>query len=865
MSELTTFLINVSNPDPKVRIPAEEMLEKAKTENFPQYITLLSQELRDEAKPSASRQLAGIQIKNALSGKSREFIELARQRWLTLAPDVKATVRANCLESLRSANPDVRKVGPQAISAIALLDLPLNEWPDLLPGLCAAASKPTDGMIRISALKTIEYICYEIDPDVVAPIMGSVVKAVVEAAEPTEQDPVVKCAGLSAFTTLVDGIEEIFKREQERNYLMNVLLQAANDQDPNIQSKALENLESVTWSYYPFMKPYIDVIFKVTVSRMNQCDINNNDDDIVLKSIDIWAGIAEKETELDSHREDNESDADIGLLGITAAALSLLVPPLTHCLTLQDEEYGTWNVASAAAECLALMAQCTKNAIVGPVMTFVNAGLVSPDWHQREAALTAFSSIVDGPPIIAMNLTTTPALNYISNLMNDENECVRAAAVWTAGRICHTHPTVVADPTRLNPIIERFVLKLRDTPRVATQACSALESLADIFKNVATSPLSLKFTEVAQSLLQAAEVPDGEEYSLSSTAYSALNTLVRHSTKDCTGAIAQLANEAAARLTKLLEATAAAKAAGTHVDDAMMDELQYSVCGVLNECVQKLGEAISDGTDPILLLLNTLFANGAGAHAKAEAITGIGYLVAALGAKFLPYTEKIIPGLTYCVSLAQEPELCKAALIAISEIARVPELAIVLRNSVTTIIPAMGQTLTSPATPQELRPVILATYGDIVLFMENAFVPYLNDLVQVLAQASAVAGNTDDEDQLEYVNTLRSSVLEVFTSIIQSVSVEAVAPLVRTILDSVYNIFTDYDANYDSTLLAVVGVIGDLASRFKNNFSRVVTQDDPVKMKSMVGRIRSDINTSGDKKATQLIKWTDHHLKSAFP
>lgn len=864
MSEITTYLINVSNADPNIRVPAEKMLEQAKNDNFPQYIALLSQELRDESKPSMSRHLAGIQIKNALTGKSREYIDIARQRWVTLAPEVKSAVRMNCLESLRSANPDVRKVGPQAIAAIALLDLPTGEWSDLLPGLCAAAAKGSESILRISALTTIEYICDEIDSSIVAPSMNDIIKTVVAAAEPAEQDPIVKCAALSAFTTLIDGIEEIFRGEQERNYIMSVLLQGANDQNGNIQSKAIENLGSVSWAYYEYMKPYMDGIFKVTVSRMNQCTAEDNEDDIVIKSIDIWTGIAEKEADIADKREPDETDEEIGLLHIVDAALTSLVPPLTHCLTLQDEEFGAWNVASAASECIAAMALCAKDLIVQPVMAFVNAGITSPDWHQREGALTAFYSIVEGPPSIPINLTSTPALKYIVGLMDDQNECVRAAAAWVVGRICHVHSTVVADPSTLNDIIDKLVAKLADVPRVAVQACSAVESLADISKSVATSPLTLKFTAIAEGLLKAAEMRDGEEYSLSSTAYKALNTLVRHSNKDSAPAVLQLASVVGERLKTLLTSTAAAKAAGSTVDDAAMDELQDSVCGVLNECVQKLGAGIAPNAESVIMLLNGLFASGAGARAKAEAITGIGYLVAAIEDAFLPYAEKIAPGLIFCISCVQEPELCKAALIAIGNIANVPALSGVLQAYMGKIIPTMSAALTAPEIPQDLRPVILSTYGEIALFMGNAFQPFLADLVQVLAQASAVSVNVDDDDQVDYINMLRSSVLETFTSIIQSVDAAMVAPHVRLILDSVYSICNDYEANYDVTLIAIMGVLGDLASRLGKNLMGVIRKDDVTNIQAVCDKIKSDPGIEKDAKTNQLFRWTYIQVKRAL-
>jgi importin subunit beta-1 len=52
--------------------------------------------------------------------------------------------------------------------------------------------------------------------------------------------------------------------------------------------------------------------------------------------------------------------------------------------------------------------------------------------------------------------------------------------------------------------------------------------------------------------------------------------------------------------------------------------------------------------------------------------------------------------------------------------------------------------------------------------IEDAFVPYLNVVMQVLHGASGLEITNDtDDDMVEYINTLRESILEAYTGIVQ--------------------------------------------------------------------------------------------------
>ena len=69
-------------------------------------------------------------------------------------------------------------------------------------------------------------------------------------------------------------------------------------------------------------------------------------------------------------------------LNIATQALQGLLPPLFQCLTKQSEELDddTWIPAMAAGTCLGLLAECTGDAILAPVLKFVEGNLKHSEW-----------------------------------------------------------------------------------------------------------------------------------------------------------------------------------------------------------------------------------------------------------------------------------------------------------------------------------------------------------------------------------------------------------------------------------------------------------------------------------------------------
>lgn len=67
------------------------------------------------------------------------------------------------LATLASPEFKVRRQVASILAAIATIEIPRNEWDDLIPNLCTNAES-TDMNIKLSSLTTLGYICDELEP-----------------------------------------------------------------------------------------------------------------------------------------------------------------------------------------------------------------------------------------------------------------------------------------------------------------------------------------------------------------------------------------------------------------------------------------------------------------------------------------------------------------------------------------------------------------------------------------------------------------------------------------------------------------------------------------------------------------------------
>ena len=231
-------------------------------------------------------------------------------------------------------------------------------------------------------------------------------------------------------------------------------------------------------------------------------------------------------------------------------------------LTRQDPDADDdeWNVSMAAGTCLSLLAQAVGDAIVPAVIPFIEGNIKSADWHQREAAVMTFGSILDGPDPSVTTPLVAQALPVLVEMMRDENELVKDTTAWTLGRICDILIVAIKPDIHLHPLVSALVGGLEDRPKIVANCCWALMNLADQLGTVfdentqqtQNGPLSPFYEGIVQALLHVTEKSSTNDANFRTSAYEAVTAYVTHSSPQNITIVQNIAVTTLSRMEQLL-------------------------------------------------------------------------------------------------------------------------------------------------------------------------------------------------------------------------------------------------------------------------------------------------------------------------
>lgn len=225
--EVTQLLLHAQDPDANVRGQAEAKIQQFQEQNFPGFLTSLAAELTNAQKPADSRRLAGLVLKNQLDAKDDARKAELQARWGMVDPVLKNQIREALLQTMQMEPQDVRHTAAMVLAKVAAIDLPRQEWPNLISVLLANMSSPTPHHgVRQATLEALGYICEEmgsIESEVLAPEqINMILTAVVAGMRPEETSPDARLAATTALQNAIEFAQHNMENEQERNYIMQV-------------------------------------------------------------------------------------------------------------------------------------------------------------------------------------------------------------------------------------------------------------------------------------------------------------------------------------------------------------------------------------------------------------------------------------------------------------------------------------------------------------------------------------------------------------------------------------------------------------------------------------------------------------------
>lgn len=868
-SEITQYLLAAQSPDAKIRNEAETALGQFRDQNLPGFLLSLSVELSNDGKPTESRRLAGIVLKNSLDAKEAATKDHLVQQWVAIDISFKSQIKNSLLNTLGSSAREASHTAAQVVAKIASIEIPRKEWHELVGLLLAHMTQPDrPASLKQATLEALGYVCEEIShEDLVQDEVNAVLTAVVQGMNVSEQNSDVRLAATRALYNALDFAQTNFDNEMERNYIMNVICDAALANEIEIRKAAFECLVSIASTYYEILEPYMQKIFELTSNA-----VKGDEEAVALQAVEFWSSICDEELDIQDNEVPEIGDSNPPHSQFIQKALPTLVPMLLETLLKQDEdqdqEDGIWNLAMAGGTCLGLVAKTVGDFVVPLVMPFVEANISKTDWRSREAATFAFGSILDGPSIEKLSPMVNAGLNFLLNAMKDANSHVQDTTAWTLSRIFELMHSPAAGfsvvtPANLQRILGVLLEGLKDAPHVAEKVCGAIYFLSQGYEDAGpTSSLLTPFLpDIFSSLIATAERTDSSDYKLRSSAYEALNQVVRCSNLSETS---QIITKLLPAIMSKLEQTINLQILSSD-DREKQGDLQASLCGVLQVIIQKLSSA--DETKPIILQaadqIMLLFLNVFGCRSSTvheEAMLAIGALAYGTGPDFGKYMQEFYKYLEMGLQNFEEYQVCVISVGVVGDICRALDDKILPYCD--GIMTLLLKDLSSSELDRSVKPPIFSCFGDIALAIGEHFEKYLSYALPMLQSASEICAQIDsnDEDMVDYGNQLRRSIFEAYSGILQgfkNAKAELMLPHAPHLLQFIDLVAKDQQRD-ESVTKAAVAVLGDLADALGSNIKMMI------KDSAFCTELLGECLQSDDEQLKETATWTQGMIGRAF-
>eukprot|EP00331_Platyophrya_macrostoma_P004748 CAMPEP_0176413696 /NCGR_PEP_ID=MMETSP0127-20121128/4846_1 /TAXON_ID=938130 /ORGANISM="Platyophrya macrostoma, Strain WH" /LENGTH=861 /DNA_ID=CAMNT_0017793513 /DNA_START=49 /DNA_END=2630 /DNA_ORIENTATION=+ len=809
---VTDIMVALGSTDPQVRNPAEAMVNQAKESDLAGFLVALIHELRDESKPSQARQMAGVVLKNsvALHLRDVEAREALEKKWTMLPATVRSTVKSEVLATLGSSSREVRQIAANIIGNLSRIELPANEWPELITTLVGAAQSENE-LHTEAALTALGYICeeaseYESVEQYLAQFSTPILSAVGSGMNKANED--IKYYATNALCNSMEFIHANMNQQEQRDYLVKIVCTAATTcQSDRTREKAMECLVKVADLYYDTLPAYIVELHSITTNA-----IFNDKESVALQALLFWTSICETEHDLVDNGEEEKC------LGFAARGGGELCDLCLKCLVRQEEGQTEedWNLSIAGGKLLQALAACIGNNIQSFVMPFVYANINSNNWRQCEGALMAFGCILSGPSAESIQDTVAQAIPGLLQYVRHSHELVADTSGWVLGVVCELFPDVFLDvPTNLQQLLNIIGPMISAGTEMSKRACTCVHNLALAYEDEedqTSNELSPYYTDIVRALLTA--IDNQSVQRLQEVAQETLNVVVDAAAADCFQVLLHnVVPEIHRRLGALLQQRMSTKNATTQDD---IDHLIGLMCGALGGVAKKLGINMLQHVPATVDLMEGVFRQQTDT-VQSEALIVVGALAQAVQGNFAQFVPRVMPYIVMALQMVDQEDLCHAAAGTLGDCATA--LQEHFAPYAESPLVCIRDSLTNPNVDRDVKCSLLGCLGDVALSIgAQGFLPYLATFAQIVGtmyEESKKINFKGDYDSEEYVMGLWESISSFYTGLCQcfNTDVRALTPYLQSILVFALEVCHAVPKNdFEDVLAGAIGVIGDLAN-----------------------------------------------------
>jgi importin subunit beta-1 len=181
------------------------------------------------------------------------------------------------------------------------------------------------------------------------------------------------------------------------------------------------------------------------------------------------------------------------------------------------------------------------------------------------------------------------------------------------------------------------------------------------------------------------------------------------------------------------------------------------------------------------------------------------------------------------------------------------------------IMEALQTTLSNPHVARDIKPAVIACFGDIAMAIAGAYEPYLQVSSMMLMQASQQCMTCpDDEELLYFINNLRLSILEAYSGIIIGLADGNKLHLFMANVAPIFQ-FLQYLASAESekddrVLGKAVALVGDIVQQMAPHSPELKGQLN----QAWIAQLIQEASSVPDDDARQSANWTRGVVQAAM-
>jgi importin subunit beta-1 len=160
------------------------------------------------------------------------------------------------------------------IAKVARIDLLAERWPDLLERIHRYVAPESPETTREHALECLGFICEEhveatdrFPQQETNRILTSLVQGMAQG-----QPAGVRLAATRALCDAIEFASFNFDKEEERNYLMQMICEVMIAPDPRLRLAAYQNVNKVLELHYRYLETYISALYQLTTGAFRDTD-----------------------------------------------------------------------------------------------------------------------------------------------------------------------------------------------------------------------------------------------------------------------------------------------------------------------------------------------------------------------------------------------------------------------------------------------------------------------------------------------------------------------------------------------------------------------------------------------------------------